>query len=214
MVKFYHNVHIREYASSDYSLVKEFQKKALQEGSESLIQLKYDPLKINGQTWLAFIENHLIGISVCEASHYTGDPLIAARICRYHVLEKYRHSNVGFKILPYQVEWAKKKGFKIIYWTHDVSNKVVHLLYQSKRTMPGKSKYFHSKLYKSFQLQNNMLFKVDAKFDFLQYIYAKKLVELNYVWKPKTNVIFYSHSETTSLDKQKVLEQAKSIIYS
>lgn len=214
MVKFYHNVLIREYVSSDYPLVKQFQEIALQEGSESLTPIKYDPSTIDGQTWLAFIKERLIGISACEVSHYTGDPSVAARICRYHILKEYRHSNVGFRILPYQVEWAKKKSFKIIYWTHDVSNEVVHLLYQSKRTMPGKSKYFHSELYKSFKLQYNMLFKVDTQSNFLQYIYAKRLAGPDYVWKPKTNVIFYSHSGTiTSLDKQKILEQAKHIAY-
>ncbi len=212
MVKFYNNVHIREYSSKDYNLVKQFQKLSLQEGNESLSYQKYDPENIEGQTWLSFIKDKLIGISACEASHYTGDPLIAARICRYHILKKYRHSNIGFKTLPYQVKWAENKGFKIIYWTNNVSRKGLNSLYQQERIMPGKKQYFETKLYKSFQLQNNMLFKVSSKSDFLQYIYAKKL-ESKYIWKPKTNVIFYQHSGK-NLNQKKALEKAKDIKYS
>ena len=212
MIKFYKDICIREYSSADYALVKKFQELSLQEGSESLTFKKYDPETISGQTWLAILKDQLIGISACEASHYTGDPLIAARICRYHILRPYRHSNVGFRILPYQVEWAKKKAFKVIYWTNDVLRKSINLLYQHKRIMPGKNEYFQTEMYKSFQLQNRMLFKVCAESDFLQYIYAKKL-EKSYIWEPKTNVIFYSHSGE-ALNTGEVLERAKDIKYS
>ena len=213
MIKSYENVCIKEYFPENYVLVRQFQKLSLEERSESLTFKKYDPSSINGQTWLAFLRDQLIAISVCEASHYTGDPLIAARICRYHILRPYRHSNVGFRMLPYQVEWAKKKGFKIIYWTHDISKKSVNLLYQHKRIMPGKGKYFQTKLYRSFKLQDNILFKVCSEADLLQYIYAKKL-DQEYQWKPKTNVVFFPHSGEKILNVQEALKQAKNIKYS
>ena len=182
------NISIREYFSKDKKLIEDFRKRSFEEGNDSLTELKYDPDNIKGKTWMTFIDGSLASISVCEASCYTGDPDIAARICRYHILKKYRHCNAGFRMLPYQVDWAKRNSFKVIYWTQDMNNKSLNALYQRRKKMPGKSHFFESELYKSFNLQKDFLFKVSPKSDFLQYIYSR-ILQTGYVWIPKTNVI-------------------------
>ena len=189
MITQFRNIVVREYSFEDRSLIEKFREQSFHEGNDSLVLEKYNPDSIEGKTWMTFINNCLASISVCEASHYTGDPTIAARICRYHILKKYRHCNAGFRMLPYQVEWARKKGFKIIYWTHDVTQKTLNALYQGQKKMPGKEQFFNDELYKSFKIRKDIIFKVSSKSNFLQYIYSKTL-EPGYCWIPKTNIDF------------------------
>ena len=191
MIKIYTKFLIREYKKQDHNLVENFRSQALYENNESLSFEKYNPNNINGKTWLFFIAGNLASISVCEASHYTGDKNISARICRYHILKRYRHCNAGFHFLHLQVLWAKKNNFKVIYWTQDIKNKSLNKLYLQEKRMPGKSSFFENKLYKSFKINKDYLFKVSPKSDLLQYIYFKVLQE-NYLWIPKKNVIPFS----------------------
>ena len=188
MVRRFKNITIREYLPKDRDLIENFRYQSYQEGNNSLSLIKYDPDNINGQTFMLFVEEKLASISVCEASHYTGDPDIAARICRYHILRKYRHCNAGFRMLPKQTAFAKKEGFKLIYWTQNTQHKALNALYQHKYKMPGKTSFFESDLYKSFRLNDQFLFKVSPKSDLLQYIYFKTF-QAGYIWRPKRNII-------------------------
>ena len=188
MVKTYKNIFIREYRKTDRALIESFRIQTIKEGNNSLSLDKYDPNNVKGQTWMLFIDKELASISVCEASHYTGDSDISARICRYHILKKYRHCNSGFRFLPRQVHWARKNGFKVVYWTQDIKNKPLNILYQHKKKMPGKGHFFEDELYKSFKINQNFLFKVSPKSDFLQYIYFK-VFQPGYSWTPKKNII-------------------------
>ena len=188
MPKQFKNITIREYQSKDKALIEEFREQSFKEDNDSLSLKKYDPDHIQGKTWMTFVDKQLASISVCEASHYTGDPDIATRICRYHILKKYRHCNAGFHMLPYQVAWAKQNHFKVIYWTHDMKKKSLNALYQHKRNIPGKSEFFEDKLYKSFKLRKDIVFQVSLKSNFLQYIYDKPL-QPGYYWMPKKNII-------------------------
>lgn len=195
----FNNVLIRKYAASDRESVENFRKKSFEEGNNSLSLKKYNPDNIAGNTLLFFIDGRLASLSVCEASHYTGDPDIAARICRHHILKKYRHCNAGFNMLPYHVNWAKKNGFKVIYWTANTKRKALNAQYQHKRRVPG-NRFFDNNLFKSFKLQENFIFKVSPKSDFLQYIYSKSL-QLNYHWVPKKNVIFIESNTISYLKR-------------
>lgn len=209
MQKQFDNIFIKEYCSKDRKLIEAFRKRSFEEGNDSLAELKYDPDNIKGQTWMTFVNGSLAGLSVCEASHYTGDPDVAARICRYHILKKYRHCNAGFYMLPKQVDWARLNGFKVVYWTQNINNKSLNLLYQHRKNFPGKSCFFESKLYKSFNLQEDFLFKVSLKSDFLQYIYSK-ILQSGYVWTPKKNVLPMKESlrliqkNTQKIDKKTI----------
>ena len=174
----YENVSVREYSSKDRDLIEKFRMLAKREGNDALASDKYDPDTVDGQTWMTFVEDELASVSVVERSHYTGDPDIAGRICRYHILKKFRHSNAGFRMLPNQVQWAKDNGLKVLYWTHNVDNKALNAMYQGKKKMGMRGKevpYFMTDTYRAFKLQPDMIFKVSEKSDFLQYVYANIL---------------------------------------
>jgi len=206
----YKNVNVKEYDSSYRDLIEKFRMLAAREGNDSLHSNKYDPDTINGQTWMTFVEDELASISVVERSHYTSDLDIAGRICRYHILKKYRHSNAGFRMLSNQVEWAKKEGLKVLYWTHNVNNKALNALYQHKKTMPFRGEavpYFMTDTYRAFKLQPDMIFRVSQKSDLLQYVYAN-ILEENFIWRPNCNtIIYYPHDgEITENIKNEVLK--------
>ena len=192
-IKVYENISVREYNPSDRDLIEKFRMLAKREGNEALAGDKYDPDTVDGQTWMTFVEDELASVSVVERSHYTGDPEIAGRICRYHILKKFRHSNAGFRMLPNQVQWAKDNGLKVLYWTHNVDNKALNAMYQGKKRMGMRGEsvpYFMTDTYRAFKLQPDMIFKVSEKSDFLQYVYANILDE-NYVWRPDYKTILY-----------------------
>lgn len=198
-IKVYENVSVREYSSKDRDLIEKFRMLAKREGNDALASDKYDPDTVDGQTWMTFVEDELASVSVVERSHYTGDPDIAGRICRYHILKKFRHSNAGFRMLPNQVQWAKDNGLKVLYWTHNVDNKALNAMYQGKKKMGMRGKevpYFMTDTYRAFKLQPDMIFKVSEKSDFLQYVYANILDE-NYIWRPNyKTILYYLHNGT------------------
>ena len=172
-------------------LVEDFRLKTFDEGNDSISYEKYNP-EHTGKTWCVFIDNELASISVVEPSHYTGDPDIAARVCRYHILKKFRHSNCGFKMLKLQIEWAKKQNFQILYWTHDIKNRALNALYQHKKTMvTAKSKeFFNSTWYKQVKLDHRFLFKSAPDSKCIQYVYYINLQYNNFVWHPKKSVVW------------------------
>ena len=187
------NLSIKEYSYKDRDSIEKFRMLCSREGNFALTTDKYDPDMLDGKTFMTFVDDELASISVIERSHYTNDPQVTGRICRYHILKKYRHCHAGFRMLPYQVEWAKKSGMKVLYWTHDVDNRALNSLYQHKRRMPMRGQqvaYFNDSVYKSFQLQKNMLFKVAEKSNMLQYIYASVL-DPSFSWQPISNHIVY-----------------------
>lgn len=192
-IKIYDNVTVKEYTYEFRNIIEEFRQKTFDEGNDSLTPEKYNPDEINGQTWMTFVDNELASISVVERSYYTGDPDVAGRICRYHILKKFRHSNAGFRMLPDQVNWAKANGLKVLYWTHNVNNKALNAMYQGKKRMPFRGSavpYFMTDTYQAFKLQSDMIFKVSPKSDFLQYVYANVLEE-NFNWRPDHKSIIY-----------------------
>jgi hypothetical protein len=187
------NVYVREYTPADRELIENFRQATFDEGNDSLSVNVYDPDNIKGQTWMTFVGDELASISVVERSHYTGDPDIAGRICRYHILKKFRHSNAGFRMLSLQVQWAKDNGLKVLYWTHNVNNKALNALYQHKKTMPFRGEavpYFLTETYQNFKLSTNMIFRVSPKSDFLQYMYVN-ILEPDYVWEPQAKTVIY-----------------------
>jgi GNAT superfamily N-acetyltransferase len=212
-VTIYDNVSVREYNSHDRDLIEAFRQLTFAEGNNSLSVEKYNPDNLDGQTWMTFVGDELASISVVERSHYTGDPDVAGRICRYHILKKYRHSNAGFRMLEHQCEWARAQGLKVLYWTHDVNNRALNALYQHKKTMPmrgGAVPYFLTETYQAFRLQPDMIFRVSQKSDLLQYVYAN-ILEEGFVWRPDCQtIIYHQHGGDLTPDiKAEVLKQVK-----
>ena len=115
-------------------------------------------------------------------------------------------------MLPFQVDWAEKEGFKVVYWTHDINNRALNSLYQGKRVMPGKKSFFENPSFKKFELDRRYLFKVSRKSDFLQYVYAA-ILQPDFIWKPKTNMVPYEH-DGSDINVQEVLKRSENIAFS
>jgi hypothetical protein len=209
-IKVYDNVYVKQYDISCRQAIDEFIEIAISEGNDSYRTSKFHPDYIKGQTWLTFVDNELASISVVERSYYTGDPDIAGRICRYHILKKFRHSNAGFRMLSDQVQWAKDNHLKVLYWTHNVNNKALNALYQHKRTMPFRGEsvpYFMTDTYKAFVIQPDMIFKVSMKSDLLQYVYAN-ILEDGFEWRPRhPSILYHRHNGDISDEVMKVVSR-------
>lgn len=187
-------VEIKEYNDSLSKDLFLFRQQAIREGNRSLISDKFNPYNFNGKIWCCYINNNLASISAAEESHYTGDPKIAIRICRYHILKKYRHSHCGFKMLYYQIIWAKNQNYKILYWTHDIQNKALNALYQHKRTMVDQESkiFFNSDWYRQVKLDKRLLFTID-KGKTMQYVYYITF-DQEFKWFPTKSVIWQDHN--------------------
>ena len=88
-------------------------------------------------------------------SHEKYDPDIAVRVCRYHILDGYRFSHCGLIMGEHQIKWAREKGYKILYITHDINNITINKLYQRRKVMTVPSFKEHTKkdLMKMFDMQ-------------------------------------------------------------
>ena len=178
-------ISIRTYKKSDRQLIEDFRIQTFDEGNDSLQSKIYDPDNIIGQTFMLFVNDDLASISVIESSIKYTEENDVARICRYHILKKYRHCNAGFRMLPLQVEWAIENNYKLVYWTHDVNNRALNAMYQHKRIMPNKQDFFNDPLYKSFEFQSGLRFITGRT---TQYVYSKKL-DTTFNWSPKGNMV-------------------------
>ena len=173
------------------SSIEIFRKKTFQEGNESISYKKYDPDDQNIETWMVFNENNdLISISAGEKSHYTNDPDIALRICRYHILKPFRRTHCGLMMGEDQIKWAREQGYQILYVTNDINNKALNDLYQRKRKMPLETfkKWTEGEWYKKLQLEKNFLFKTGPMY---QYVYSIRLFDPNFIWEPTSDHIVY-----------------------
>lgn len=171
-----------------WPLIEKFRKQSLSEDNDSLSYEKYDPDNSDIETWLAFQNNKLISISAAERSHYTNDPDISVRVCRYHILKEYRFTHCGLIMGEKQIQWARDKKFEILYITHNVKNYAINNLYQRKKrmTVPSFRQHTDGEWYKSLQLETDFLFRTG---DMLQYVYTIRLNDKNYIWKPKSKYI-------------------------
>lgn len=186
---------IRTYTPDKRSEIESFRELSFKEGNDSISYEKYDPDNIDGETWMVYVNNELACISVAEASHYTSDPKVAARICRLHIAKKFRPAWLGIPILPYQIEWAKEKGFKVLYFTHDIKARAINAMYQHKKfgaaITPLQKKIkemWYSDWYRALKTDDRYYFQVDDRIELLQYIYYWTL-EDGYTWHPKSNIM-------------------------
>lgn len=172
--------------------VEVFRKKTFDEGNQSLRADKFDPDTLKGKIWLAYEDDVLVSLSAAEESHYTNESNVL-RKCRYHILKKYRHGRYGFKFLREMVPWGKENGYKLLYWTHDVTNVALNALYQRKRTyaLSGDNQWFHEYPYTELQFEKNILFKTG---EMLQFVYSIYL-DNEFKWNPAGNhMIHYPHN--------------------
>lgn len=171
-----------------WPLIERFRQQTFKEGNNSIQYDKYDPDDDNIETWLSFKNDQLISISAAERSHYTNDPDIAVRVCRYHILKEHRFTHCGLIMGEHQIQWARENNFEILYITHDITKRAINNLYQRRKRMTVSSFDQHTKgeWYNSLQLEKGFLFKTG---DMLQYVYSIRLQNSNYVWKPQSKYI-------------------------
>lgn len=170
-----------------WSLIEKFRLQTFKEGNDSLTYKKYDPENPDIETWMCFKDDKLISISAAEQSHYTNDKDTAVRVCRYHILKQFRHTHCGLIMAEHQINWAREKGFKILYITHDINNRAINKLYQRKKKMTDKAfkKFTTGEWWNKLKLERNFLFTTGKM---LQYVYSIKLQE-DYNWQPKSDYI-------------------------
>lgn len=180
--------------------IEVFRKQTFAEGNYSLDPKKFDPDKLQGRIWMAYLNGKLVSISAAEVSHYSGETDVI-RKCRYHILKDYRHGRYGFKFLTEMVPWCKLNGFKLLYWTHDIDNKPLNALYQRQRTyaFSTDNDWFHKEPFNSLEFSKNMLFKTG---DMLQFIYYIK-IDPAFEWKPNPNkhIVYFNHNGNVNLIK-------------
>lgn len=207
------NVKIFEYTSEHLERVEDFRAQSFVEGNDSLSREKFNPDTLDGKLWLCEIDGELASISAVEASYYTGDPHIAARVCRYHILKRFRHSHCGFRMLEHQIAWAWQQGYQVLYWTHDIHNRSLNAMYQHKRRMLDKEAkaWFEADWYKKVQLDQRLLFRVSEKSDFLQYVYVLKN-DSSFVWNPPQSVLWYPHDGEIKVTNREVINAATGIV--
>ena len=170
-----------------WPLIEKFRQQSFKEGNNSISYDKYDPDNKDIETWMCFKDNKLISISAAEKSHYTNDPDIAVRVCRYHILKKHRFSHCGLIMGEHQIKWAREKGFKILYITHDIKNKAINNLYQRRKQMTDKAfkEHINGEWYTKLEVEKNFLFSTGKM---LQYVYSIRL-QGDYDWQPKSEYI-------------------------
>jgi len=170
-----------------WPMIERFRLQTFKEGNDSLTYKKYNPDNPEIETWMSFKDDKLISISAAESSHYTNDPDIAVRVCRYHILKEFRHTHCGLIMAEHQINWAREKGFKILYITHDIKNKAINNLYQRKKKMTDKGfkKFTTGEWWTKLQLEKKFLFTTGKM---LQYVYSIRL-QGDYDWQPVSDFI-------------------------
>tara|TARA_B100000073_G_scaffold102634_1_gene82047 strand:- start:176 stop:763 length:588 start_codon:yes stop_codon:yes gene_type:complete len=166
---------------------------AKEEGNGEAFEGKYDPHTTPGETFVALWEGRPAGLISCEPSTYTGDPDVAARATRLHVLKDYRAKQIGFYLFDACYRYALDK-YKVIYITHDVSSRAMNAIYQHKKKslFKGASKNpYELDSWKNLTWNKEYLFKVDPVAEFYQNIY-QVILEEGFHWKPKTNVVDFN----------------------
>ena len=172
--------------------VEKFREQTFAEGNNSLTKSKFDPDSIKGQIWLAYEDDVLVSLSAAEESHYTNETNVI-RKCRYHILKKYRHGRYGFKFLKNMVPWCQENDYKLLYWTHDVTNTALNALYQHKKTYASTTdnKWFHEWPYTELKIEKDILFKTGNMLQFVYSIY----IDPDFVWKPESDHIVHCHHD-------------------
>lgn len=170
-----------------WPMIERFRLQTFKEGNDSLTHKKYNPDNPEIETWMCFKDNKLISMSAAESSHYTNDPDIAVRVCRYHILKEFRHTHCGLIMAEHQIKWAREKGFKILYITHDIKNKAINNLYQRKKKMTDKGfkKFITGEWWTKLQLERSFLFTTGKM---LQYVYSIRL-QGDFDWQPVSDFI-------------------------
>jgi len=193
MFKTYSRIELKSLELSE--LLDHAVENAIQDGNGEAFEGKYDPHTQEGETYVALMDGRLAGIISAEPSTYTGDPDIAIRACRLHIVKEYRTKQIGFYLWDRCYWYAKENNYKVVYFTHHTKSKAMNEIYQHKKKSLFKgAKIDPYKLvsWNAMKLNKDYLFKVDPNAEFYQNIYYSTFGD--YTWEPKKNIVEYDES--------------------
>lgn len=177
------------------SAITNIQEQSMKEGNNAITPDKFDVNKTEGTPFLILWNDRPAGMAFLEPSHYTGDPQTAVRACRYHILKKYRHNQLGFVLLPELMKEAQRQGYKVMWWSLEPENVALNNAYQGKRkTIQSKKLWnntYEEEFWKNIIYDKRMKFMVDSKAPhYLQNVYWVDLTNHDFVWQPTKGMVY------------------------
>tara|TARA_Y100000385_G_C12692012_1_gene466760 strand:- start:15 stop:593 length:579 start_codon:yes stop_codon:yes gene_type:complete len=176
------------------SAITNIQEQSLLEGNNAITPDKFDVNKTEGTPVLILWEDRPAGMAFLEPSHYTGDPDVAVRACRYHILKEYRHKQLGFVLLPELMKEARRLGYKVMWWSLEPDNVALNNAYQGKRKTIQKEKLWNNTyeedFWKKIIYDERFMFMVDKKAPhYLQNVYWVDLTRESMLWMPQKGMV-------------------------
>jgi|TARA_R110002050_G_scaffold136807_5_gene260084 GNAT superfamily N-acetyltransferase len=174
--------------------IKELQQLSLQEGNTAITPDKYNVDETEGTPVLITWEDKPAGMAVLEPSWYTGDPEVAVRATRYHILKEYRNKQLGFVLLPELMKEATRLGYKVMWWSLEPSNVALNNAYQGKRKTIQKEKLWNNtyeeEFWKKIIYDKRFMFMVDKRAPhYLQNVYWVDLTRESMLWMPQKGMV-------------------------
>jgi GNAT superfamily N-acetyltransferase len=176
------------------SAITNIQEQSLKEGNNAITPDKFDVNKTEGTPILILWEDRPAGMAFLEPSHYTGDPDVAVRACRYHILKEYRNKQLGFVLFPELMKEARRQGYKCMWWSLEPDNVALNNAYQGKRRTIQSKKLWNNTYDEDFWskiiFDQRFMFMVDKRAPhYLQNVYWVDLTREDFLWMPQKGMV-------------------------
>lgn len=174
--------------------ISEIQNLSLEEGNTAITPDKFNVEKTEGTPILILWNDEPAGMAFLEPSHYTGDPDVAVRACRYHILKKFRNKQLGFVLLPELMKESRRLGYKVMWWSLEPDNVALNNAYQGKRRTIQSKKLWNNTYEEDFWSKiiydQRFMFMVDKKAPhYLQNVYWVDLTREQMLWMPQKGMV-------------------------
>tara|TARA_Y100000385_G_scaffold289610_1_gene359642 strand:+ start:1312 stop:1890 length:579 start_codon:yes stop_codon:yes gene_type:complete len=174
--------------------ISEIQNLSLEEGNTAITPDKFNVEKTEGTPILILWNDEPAGMAFLEPSHYTGDPDVAVRACRYHILKKFRNKQLGFVLLPELMKESRRLGYKVMWWSLEPDNVALNNAYQGKRRTIQSKKLWNNTYEEDFWSKiiydQRFMFMVDKKAPhYLQNVYWVDLTQEQMLWMPQKGMV-------------------------
>ena len=174
--------------------ISEIQNLSLEEGNTAITPDKFNVEQTEGTPILILWNNEPAGMAFLEPSHYTGDPDVAVRACRYHILKKFRNKQLGFVLLPELMKESRRLGYKVMWWSLEPDNVALNNAYQGKRRTIQSKKLWNNTYEEDFWSKiiydQRYMFMVDKKAPhYLQNVYWVDLTQEQMLWMPQKGMV-------------------------
>lgn len=174
--------------------ISEIQNLSLEEGNTAITPDKFNVEQTEGTPILILWNNEPAGMAFLEPSHYTGDPDVAVRACRYHILKKFRNKQLGFVLLPELMKESRRLGYKVMWWSLEPDNVALNNAYQGKRRTIQSKKLWNNTYEEDFWSKiiydQRYMFMVDKEAPhYLQNVYWVDLTQEQMLWMPQKGMV-------------------------